>query len=311
MALKGRTVRVQGRVIWAVGGNLFKGKSVLNKQTKQQEFDKKGNARVQRGFGLAVDKRLLQIPANLAPGGVCEFWNAIHEEAYTLYPDRMVPKNFAWKKIDGDVDTNEKGEPWNRKEGYSGCIVLPCTTELNIPFYMFPPGSSKPELIDTGIKVGDYVDVQLNIVAHPPENGGKPGLYLNPLAVCFLAPGQAIITQPDGEDIFGNAPAAIPQFANVVHNQMPDHSQQAQAPVHNYAQAPQQGYAPPAPSQQPQYQQPPAGPGQPYQQPAYAPPAPQGPVDPHYGVVPQHLHPQQPAAAPMPPGIPGIPQVPR
>lgn len=274
MALKGRTIMVQGRVIWAVGGNLFKGKPLMDKRTGLPKLDKNQKPLTNRGFGLAVDKRVLQIPANLAPGAVGEFWQALYDEAWTLYPDRNVPKNFAWKRIDGDTDTTEEGVPWNRKEGYAGHYVLPCTTNLDVAFYRFMPGAAEPTLINEGIKVGDYVQVQLNVVAHPPIEGGKPGLYLNPLSVLFLAPGQAIITQPDGADIFGTSLPSAPMGAVVVPDTTPQMGQIAQMPG---APAPAGQYQQPAPQYaQPQAQQ-------------FAPPA---APQPHYDVVPQHLHPQ-------------------
>lgn len=277
MALKGRTIMVQGRIIWAVGGNVFKGKPLMDKNTKLQKLDRNQKPIVNKGFGLAIDKLVLQNPANLAPGAVGEFWNALYEEAWTLYPDRMVPKNFAWKRIDGDTDTNEEGQPWSRKEGYPGHYVLPCTTNLEIAYYKFMPGAVEPTLIDEGIKVGDYVQVQLNVVAHPPIEGGKPGLYLNPLSVLFLAPGKAIITQQDGADIFGTSLPAPPMGAQVVHDPTPQMGQVApmpnQAPL-NFAHL-QNGQNPQVPAQQfQQFAQPPAAP------------------QPHYDVVPQHLHPQ-------------------
>ena len=292
---------VQGRIIWAVGGSPFKGKPVLDKMTKQPKLDKNNNPMVNRGFGLAVHKDIFKDPANLNPGAVGEFWNAMYEEAWTLYPDRVIPKNFAWKRIDGDTDSDETGRMWSTKEGYAGHIVLPCTTNLNIAFYKFLPGETKPTLISEGIKVGDYVQVQLNIVAHPPmksQDGsmGKPGMYNNPLSVLFLDYGQAIVSQQDGEDIFGSVKPAAPIGAQVVPDTAPHMGQMAQMPTA------------PAPMQQQQY----------------APPTPAAPVQPHYDVVPQQFHPQAqqqqyapptpaapvpqfnqaPAGPPMPPGAP-------
>ena len=307
MANKGRTVMVQGRIIWAVGGSVFKGKPVTNKQTNQPKLDKNNVPLVQRGFGLAIDKSIFQVQANMAPGGVGEFWQALYDEAWTLYPDRQVPKNFAWKRIDGDTDTDETGRPWNTKQGYAGHIVLPCTTNVNINFYKYNAALQKPELVNDGIKVGDYVQVQLNISAHPPVKAndgsmGKPGLYLNPLAVLFLAPGEAIVTQQDGEDIFGSSAPAPAAWMKVVADTTPQMGQMAQMP----------GMPAAAPVQPPvqQYQQPQAAPMAPqYQQPQhqYAQPAPMqqtpAPVQPNYDVVPQQFNPQFAQPAPVQPPV--------
>jgi hypothetical protein len=285
----GRTIMVQGRIVWT-SGDLFKGKPKTDMNTRQPVMDQRtGQQKVDYGFGLAVPK-----------GAIGEIWNAIHEEAFTLYPNRQLPPQFAMKYKDGDgIDHN--GASFALREGHAGHLVFACTTSLPIKFYKYENGQNI--LINEGIKCGDYVNVQLSIKAHPAQGQGKPGLYLNPMAVQLLGYGQEIVNAPSGDQIFGLSAPAVPQGASatpiaptgfIVPTGAPQQAfnpptmpqQQAAAPhygvlppVHQPAQMPgmppmgngQTGYAP-TPAQAPQYGSPqqayaPAAPAMPQQQP--------------------------------------------
>lgn len=272
----------QGRIVWVVG-NLFTGRGKTDYNTKQPKIDPKtGKQQVEYGFGLAIPKSVL---GNMAPGQPGEVWAALHEEAFTLFPSKQIPPAFAMKYKDGD-GVDDKGASFTLREGYAGHIVLACTTNIQPKFYRFENGQNFQ--ITEGIKCGDYVDVQLNVKAHPAIGQGKAGIYVNPYAVRFLGYGKEIINTPSGDDVFGVAAPVIPQGASAT----------PLAPAGMIS--PPGGHAPPPIGQNATshaYQGAPQPVGQPYPG-----PAPQMP-DPHYGVLPQAHQPapyQQPQMAPAP-----------
>lgn len=300
----GRTVMVQGRLVWTSGKTVFEGKPKVNKTTKQPVLDRNNQQAVEYGFGIAVPKSALTNDQD-------NIWFAQHAEAQLLYQGGQVPPKFAWKRKDGDIDVDEKGQPYSKREGYAGCMVFACTTTIPIKFFRHEAGHNI--MINEGIKCGDYVQVQLNIKAHPPLNGGNPGLYMNPQAVLFLGYGTEIVSQAaSGNDIFGTQAPALPPGASA----MPI-APQGGAPLVSTGGFPpfniQQQQAP-----APQFQAPNVAPQMIQQHQAAAPQAPQ----PHYGILPQAHQPQaqvpngfapspgafQPASAPSMPASMGAPQ---
>ena len=195
----GNSLLVQGRLLWITGKTVFEGKQKTDFNTKQIIIGADGNPTVEYGFGLAIPK----LDAN---GGQHEqftkVWTALHNEAYTLYPSGQLPPGFAMKFKDGDgIDHN--GKPFADREGYAGHIVLTCTTQIPIKFFKFEGGNNI--MVNDGIKCGDYVNVQINLKAHPAKGQGKPGLYLNPSAVQLIQAGKEIVNAPSGDAIFGQA----------------------------------------------------------------------------------------------------------
>lgn len=261
---QGKTLLVTGRIVWT-SGNLFKGKPKLDQTTRQQKLDKLGNPLTEYGFGLAVRAEDLGKPDSI--------WAAIHEQAYTLYPNRQVPPGFAWKYKEGCSNAaphgiDDKGITFAKREGYEGHFVFACTTTIPIKFFKYEGGQHI--LINEGIKCGDYVTAQITVKAHPAMGQGKPGLYLNPNAVQLVGFGPEIINTPSGDQIFGQSQPALPPGASA--------TPIAPAQFPNQAAPAQMGFAPPA--------MPPVA-GMPPQGFNQAPP-------PHYGVVPpQHQPPMQ------------------
>ena len=257
---------VQGRIVWT-SGDLFKGKPKIDQNTKQPRVGRNGEPLTEYGFGLAVPKSALAMTGKDQPG---EIWAAIHEEAFTLYPSRQLPPSFAMKYKDGD-GIDDKGQPFANREGYAGHLVFACTTSIPIKFFRHENGQNI--IVNEGIKCGDYVQVQLQIKAHPAEGTAKAGLYLNPNAVLFLGYGTPIINAPSGDQIFGTAAPTLPPGASAT----------PIAPSNNLL----------VPSAQPAYAPPVGG------QPAYNPSMPQPSVaapaiQPYYGVLPQAHQPQTP-----------------
>jgi hypothetical protein len=271
----GRSILVQGRILWTVG-NLFTGKQKTNQQTKQVIIDQRtGQPVISYGFGLAIPK------VDPQTGGhhprYVEAYQALHGEALALYPSGQLPPGFALKYKDGDTDLDEDGVPYSKREGYAGHIVLACTTMIPIKFFRFEGNNNI--LVNDGIKCGDYVEVQLNVKAHPKNGEAKPGLYLNPSAVRLIQPGKEIINTPSGDQIFGqNAPLYNGQIIAPEMGQIPNMMPQqvpAQMPMPQQQQYPQQ-----MPQQAPT------------QMPVQAPA--------NYNVLPQQFQQQAPAQMPMP-----------
>ena len=302
---QGKQVMVQGRIVW-VQGDLFKGRGKTDFNTKQPIIDPKtGTQKMEYGFGLAVPKSVLN---QTGPGQPGEVWNAMHEEAFALFPSRQLPPAFAMKWKDGD-GIDDLGVSFAQREGYAGHIVLACTTSLPIKWFKNENGQNF--LINEGIRCGDYVNVQLSIKAHPAVGTAKGGLYLNPNAVQFLGYGKEIINTPSGDQIFGTAAPAMPQGASAtpiapagfitpqgVPNMAPG---MGVVPMPGQAPAPHYGVLPP------QY----APQGAPQHVPNFAPPVGQ----PQTGMVPPYPQqsaggfapPAYPSSSGMPP-LPGIPQ---
>jgi hypothetical protein len=198
---------VQGRIVWSIGANMFEGKQKTDFNTNAPVFDNAGNPVMEYGFGLAVAK------ADASGQHSAEYvkiWQALNAEAQTLYPSGQIPPGFAMKFKDGDsIDHN--GKPFADREGYAGHIVLMCTTQIPIKYFKFEGGNNI--LVNEGIKTGDYVNVQLNIKAHPAKGQGKAGLYLNPSAVQLIQAGKEIINAPSGDQIFS---VAAPTYAGTM-----------------------------------------------------------------------------------------------
>ena len=266
----GQSLMLQGRIVWT-SGNLFAGQVKKDDRTKQVVLDRDGKPVIVFGFGLAVPK------IDSRTGQFTDAWVKLYQtlqaEALTLYPGGHIPQGFSFKYKDGDVDVDKSGVPYAKREGYAGHIVIACTTQLPIKYFRFEGGNNI--LVNDGFKNGDYVNVAINIKAHPAVGQGKAGIYVNPTAVQMIQAGAEIINTPSGDQLFGAAaPAAY--AGQVVAPQAPSMPNMGHAP---------QGY-----------------PNQPAMSPMGA-PAPQyaAPVDPNYAVIPPQHQPQPQNAPAMPP----------
>lgn len=270
--VNGNNLLVQGRIVWTSGRTLFEGKKKLDYNTNAPIFDENNQPIIEYGFGLAIpkiDPRTGQPTAEFQ-----KVWQLLHQEAFTLYPSGQLPPDFAMKYKDGD-GVDHQGQPFGNREGYKNHIVLACTTQIPIKYFVFEGGNNV--LVNSGIKCGDYVNVQLNVKAHPAKGRGKAGLYINPSAVQLIQAGKEIINTPSGDQMFGmQAPAYNGQVDAYVAPQMP-----MGAPA-----MPPQGvnFSNPA---YPAYNQ--APPVQP---------------DPYYNVLPPTHQPQMPMGNGAPPVIP-------
>jgi hypothetical protein len=275
----------QGRLVWTIGQSLFEGRGKTDMRTKQPVIDTKTGLQViEYGFGLAIPKI---DPATGQPTAMYSaVWQALHQEAYKIFPSGHLPKDFAMKYKDGDTEIDSSGVPYSAREGYAGHFVLSCTTRIPFKGYVFQGGNNIQ--VATGIKCGDYVNVQISLGSHAPAGTAKGGLYVNPSAVQLVQEGKEIVNSPSGDQMFGtNAPAYAGQVVAHTAPTMPNMG--APAPGMHPGQAPMQGHHAPAAA--------PAMPGQ-YAHPGHTAP----PAQPHYDVLPQTVHPGHHAAPPAMPG---------
>jgi hypothetical protein len=201
---------VQGRIIWK-SGDLFKGQPQVDYNTKAPKLDKMGKQAVQYGFGLAVPK----VDQHGQPNQQLQaLLNTIHDEARKLYQSGVVPPAFAYKYKDGDTAIDEKGMPYNIREGYAGHVVFAATTLIAIRWFKYENGGNIA--INEGVKNGDYVNVALDIKAHTAVGQGKPGMYLNPSAVQLVGYGKEIVNVPQGDSFFGLAAPVVPMGASTI-----------------------------------------------------------------------------------------------
>jgi hypothetical protein len=295
----GSSLMVQGRIVWTSGKTLFEGAHKKDQNTNQLVYDQNGQPVISYGFGLAIPKT---DPRTGQPTEMFKLvWETMHKEAFTLYPSGQIPPGFAMKYKDGD-GVDHKGVSFAQREGHAGHIILACTTYIPIKFFRFEGGNNI--LVNDGIKCGDYVNVQLNIKAHPAKGQGKAGLYLNPSAVQLIQPGKEIINTPSGDQLFGQA---APVYQGVV--------DAYQAPTMPNVAAQPAPMMPPMGAPAPMTAAP--------AMPAYAPQGAPAPAPAHYGVLPQthqpagmpmgHAQPHNtgyvaPTGAPAMPAFPGMPR---
>lgn len=242
-----------GRIVW--------GHPMKSQQKKDQKGTillKKDNVtpRIAWAFGVAYSRA--EFEQYILP------W--LQREASLVYP-QGVPRDFAWKYLDGDRDMDAKNVPYNQREGYAGCYVLSFSTEAYCPPVVKFENGVYRQMEAHELKCGDYVAVKAKVEFN--KSTQSPGIYVNPEGIDHVGYGQEIVTNTfDPTTAFGGRQYQLPPGATAA-------PQQQQAPM-------QPSYNAPAP--QPQYQQPapaaysaapaaPAGyPSQPqYQQPASLP----------------------------------------
>lgn len=161
-----------------------------------------GQPRVQYFMALAIEKTNPDITNVLTK--IAE----VARQAFPTLHDAQgncTKADFAWKITDGDQHPD--------KEGFAGCWVF----KLSGGFAPKVRGNDPSILLteEGSIKRGDYIRAYINING----NGStiRPGVFLNPVGVQFVAYGEEIITVDDGKDAFGAAPiSGIPAGASAV-----------------------------------------------------------------------------------------------
>lgn len=187
------TVTAGGRIVW---GNPTNGKPVIDDNTKQPKLNKNQQPMTEWAFGLAVPK------AEFTPT-----MTALQQAAAELFA-AGVPTNFSWKLKDGDgVDQN--GLPFNTREGYAGCWIITISTTAFAPRVVRLNNGAYVDWSE--VKTGDYVRASLTLKAHQSQT---PGIYVNPGMIEFLGYGEAIISGPDAQTVFGGVAAVLPPGAS-------------------------------------------------------------------------------------------------
>jgi hypothetical protein len=257
-----------GRIVW---GNPLVAKQRRDDNNKPKLKDD-GTPDMVYSFGLAIQK------TQAAP-----IFAAMQQEAMGVFPSGQFPADFAWKFVDGDT-ADRKGQPYARRTGYAGHIVI--AIESSFPIKTVQLNGGVYQDMTQGVKTGDYVMVGLGIVGHGQKPGvrmSKPGLYINPKMVRFVGYGEEINNGPDAADMFGTGEVALPPGASA----MPT-APAAAMPGFPAPAAPMPGFPAPAPQQV---------------MPGFPAPAPGFPPQP--GVAPAHDFVTNAGAAPG--TIPGFP----
>jgi hypothetical protein len=211
-------VTIGGRIVWASGASPLDQSEVIDTRTKQPKLNPDGTKVLERGFGLAIPKTDPRFAA---------LWAAMTAEAAKVCNGHVPPfpsDQFAYKLIDGDgmdkgdIARGRQPQPYNKREGYGGCWVITIKSQLPNPPPVFDWINNNWQQVDPNnirggnkLKVGDFVDVGLNVDGHA---GQSPGLYLNPQGIQFLGFGTAILRGPDAATMFGAGPGQLPAGAS-------------------------------------------------------------------------------------------------
>jgi len=159
-----------------------------------------GQPREQYFLALAIDKKdkdvgeLLKKIANMA----LLAFPMLHDKK-----GNCTKKDFAWKVVDGDEHLE--------KEGFAGCWVFRLSGG-------FSPKCRNKDLTlinpdENYIKLGDYIRAYISINGN--GSNVRPGMFLNPIGIQFIAYGKEIIVGNDGKEIFNANPVvSIPLEAS-------------------------------------------------------------------------------------------------
>lgn len=192
-----------GRIVWGHPGRARQ-KTHIDGAQKGQPVLRDGQPVQQWSFGVAFAKADFEQ----------HIWPVMAAEIATGYPNG-VPPRFSYKYVDGD-GTDNKGVPFANREGYAGCYVLAITTEAFAPpIYKFNPQTGKyDQLTEDQIKTGDHVRVGLNFKVNVATGTLTPSIYVNPVAVEFVAFGAEIHNGPDAATLFGGVAPQVPPGAS-------------------------------------------------------------------------------------------------
>ncbi len=283
-------------------GRLVQGDVFTGKNTDQQGQPlvyktgaMAGQPRTDYFFALAIAKN---------DPGLAEFMKVITDQAGQDFPHLKGASGtidfpgFSWKFKDGDDTTPDVNGRRNcDREGFPGHYVFSFSGS-NAPgvHKRDQSGNIIPIVNPEELKKGYYIQVFGSVKGNGQQQ--KPGIYLNHSMVLLCGYGEEIVSGPDANAVFGNAPVApLPQGASA--------TPLAAMPVNA---APQPPAMPQTTMPAPQATIPQA------QQPAPAPAVPQvPPTQAPYSAAPPA---GGPSAAPnastaMPPfNVPGVPGVP-
>ena len=160
-----------------------------------------GQPRVEYFMALAIPKTDPAVNAFIAE---------IQGVARTAFPTLHDPSgaciqpSFAFKMIDGDsMVPNKAGKIPAQREGFPGNWIFNFSGGYAPKVYTAGGASIivNPEELKRGYFVRIYASINGN------GSMQQPGIYLNPSMVELIAYGEEIVSGPDGQAVFGGAPA--------------------------------------------------------------------------------------------------------
>lgn len=118
---------------------------------------------------------------------------------------------FAWKVVDGDsTHPDQDGNVWADKDGFPGCWVLKFGTTWTVGLYA--DGGIRKLVEKDFVNPGDYIEVYASVSGNDSQI--KPGVFLNPVHVCFIGYGERIsLAIPPTSVGFGKSP--LPPGASI------------------------------------------------------------------------------------------------
>jgi hypothetical protein len=192
----------QGRIVWGHPGTLLPKKD----NQKKAIIGKDGQPVMQCAFGVAIERNYFY--QYVLP--------ALQAESRTAFPNGTPPK-FAWKYKDGDSEIDDKGKPYNLREGWAGHVVLTVATQSFTPqiFKKNPVNGAWDQIGEKEIKCGDYVAVNVTVKYNGATGTNTPGLYVNPNGVIFLGYGPEIVSGgQDPDEMFAGFNPSLPAGAS-------------------------------------------------------------------------------------------------
>lgn len=219
---------IQGRIVWGHPGKLV---AKTDNNTKQKIM-KDGQPVMQCAFGLAIDKNTFN--QYVLP--------QLQKEAFTVFPNGTPPR-FSWKYKDGD-GIDDKGKPFNIREGYAGHCVLTIATQGFTPQIFKMESGQYRQLTAEEIKCGDYAAVNITVKFNGVMGGNNtPGLYVNPNGVVHIGYGTEIVSGgQDPDELFAGYQAQLPAGASATPTMGSAPLPTAMQPGNGYPPQPHQQY---------------------------------------------------------------------
>lgn len=195
-----------GRLVW---GDPFALEVVKDDATGQPKKNKDGSDMTECSIGVAFAKNDPQWPAfyQLLKTADRTAWPQFHDAAGNILPG----VKFADKITDGD-GFNTKGQKRAKPgNGYEGCWIVKFGGGF-LPQVKRHDGRAWVDAAPGSIKRGDYVMVSGSTSSN--NSTQSPGMYRNLNMVGFVGFGEAIVTGPDAEEVFGAAAPVLPPGAS-------------------------------------------------------------------------------------------------
>lgn len=169
-----------------------------------------GQPRVDYFMAIAIPK---------TDAGYNDLWSAIQAEARTSFPTLFdasgtcISPKFAFKVTDGDstLPNSNNIKPCDR-EGFPGHWVVNFSGGYAPKCYIVENGQHKLITDPSLIKRGYYIRIAGTVKGNGSQQ--QPGVFINHSMIELVGYGEEITTGPDANQVFGNAPAALPAAAS-------------------------------------------------------------------------------------------------